>query len=169
MLALRRATPADLAVLRAWDEQPHVRAASGADPGWDWEDDLGREVAWREPLIAELDGRPVGFVEIIDPAEEETHYWGEAEPGLRAIDIWIGDEDDLGQGLGAEMMLQALARCFAGPQVSAVVIDPLASNTRACRFYERLGFRLIEPRRFGDDDCLVYRLDRDDWEAAQRI
>lgn len=44
--------------------------------------------------------------------------------------------------------------------MSAVLIDPLASNTRAHRFYERLGFRLVGPRRFGDDDCLVYRLDR---------
>ncbi len=58
------------------------------------------------------------------------------------------------------MMRLALERCFADPQVSAVLIDPLASNTRAHRFYERLGFRFVERRRFGADECFVYRLDR---------
>ena len=60
------------------------------------------------------------------------------------------------------MMAMALARCFDDPSVSAVLIDPLASNTRSHRFYERVGFRFLEPRRFGDDECSVYRLDRAD-------
>ena len=48
----------------------------------------------------------------------------------------------------------------APPTVTAVLIDPLASNTRARAFYERLGFVAVGPRRFGTDDCVVYRLDR---------
>lgn len=43
------------------------------------------------------------------------------------------------------------------------LIDPLASNTRAHRFYERLGFQCIDRRWFGEDDCFVYRLNRSDW------
>ena len=65
------------------------------------------------------------------------------------------------------MMDLALARCFAAPSVSAVLLDPLASNRDAHRFYERLGFRVVERKRFGDDDCLVYRLDREDWERGR--
>jgi aminoglycoside 6'-N-acetyltransferase len=68
------------------------------------------------------------------------------------------------------MMALALARCFDDPSVSAVLIDPLASNTRAHRFYERIGFRFPERRRFGDDECLVYRLDRADYmQAAEKL
>ena len=52
---------------------------------------------WRELLIAEREGRPVGFVQIIDPLEEETHCSSEVAPDLRAIDIWIGEEQDLGR------------------------------------------------------------------------
>nr|NIL95851.1 GNAT family N-acetyltransferase [Planctomycetales bacterium]NIN07293.1 GNAT family N-acetyltransferase [Planctomycetales bacterium]NIN76393.1 GNAT family N-acetyltransferase [Planctomycetales bacterium]NIP03471.1 GNAT family N-acetyltransferase [Planctomycetales bacterium]NIP67922.1 GNAT family N-acetyltransferase [Planctomycetales bacterium] len=59
-----------------------------------------------------------------------------------------------------------LARCFAAPEVSAVLVDPLASNVRAHRFYQRFGFRLIERRQFGADDCLVYRLDRADFKDS---
>lgn len=61
------------------------------------------------------------------------------------------------------MMQLAIARCFASPAVTAILIDPLASNTRAHRFYERLGFQCIYRRWFGDDDCFVYRLNRSDW------
>jgi aminoglycoside 6'-N-acetyltransferase len=158
-IRLRPATLADAALLRKWDEQPHVLAADPNDD-WNWEVELGRHPDWREQLIAEADGRPVGFVQIIDPQREESHYWGDAPADLRAIDIWIGDEADLGKGWGTRIMALAIERCFAAPSVSAVLIDPLASNVRAHRFYERLGFRFVELRRFGADECFVYRLDR---------
>jgi len=166
-MILRRATLGDLAVLRRWDTEPHVIAASGADDVWDWEGELPRDVPWRELLIAETAGRPVGMVQIIDPAEEETHYWGEIEGGLRAIDIWIGEEGDLGRGFGTTMMQLALERCFSSQDVCAVLIDPLASNTRAHRFYERLGFVAVDRRYFGEDDCIVYRLEREGWRRTR--
>ena len=49
---------------------------------------------------------------------------------------WIGEAADLGRGYGTQMMRLALDRCFAPPEVSAVIIDPLASNTRAIRSEE---------------------------------
>ncbi|CAA9572700.1 Acetyltransferase, GNAT family [uncultured Synechococcales cyanobacterium] len=162
MLHLGSATAADLALLRHWDEQPHV-ITSDPNDDWNWEVELDRTPDWREQLIAEIDARPIGFVQIIDPAREESHYWGNVPADLRAIDIWIGEETDLGKGYGTQMMQLALARCFADPAVMAVLIDPLASNTRAHRFYERLGFQFVEHRRFGKDNCCVYRLNRADW------
>src|SRR5690606_17279329 len=121
------------------------------------------QLSWRHQLIAELDGRPIGFLQIIDPYEEETHYWGEVEQNLRAVDIWIGDSEDLGKGYGTEMMRQALNLIFLDPEVRAVLIDPLESNTRALKFYEKIGFNPVERRLFGQDQCLVYRLNRKDW------
>src|SRR5690606_18872049 len=72
-IALRPASVADLELLRRWDEQPHV-VASDPNDDWEWETELARSPDWREQLIAELDGRPVGFVQIIDPAREESRY-----------------------------------------------------------------------------------------------
>ncbi|MBD0257314.1 MAG: GNAT family N-acetyltransferase [Cytophagales bacterium] len=85
---------------------------------------------------------------------------------LRAIDIWIGEAADLGKGYGMVMMRLALERCFADPAVTAVLLDPLETNRRAHFFYERLGFRFVGKRTFNEDACLVYRLDRPDWEAG---
>lgn len=158
-IILRPATIADAPLLQHWDEQPHI-IESDPNDDWDWETELLRTPDWREQLIAELAGRPIGFIQIIDPAKEETHYWGDVPDHLRAIDIWIGALSDTGKGYGTEMMRLALERCFADATVTAVLIDPLATNTAAHRFYERLGFTFVERRRFGEDDTFVYRLER---------
>ncbi len=159
---LRPATVEDIPLLRYWDEQPHTVAADPNDD-WEWETEIPLQFDWREQLIAECEGRPIGFVQIIDPQREIYHYWGDVPSNLRAIDIWIGEANDLSKGYGTEMMRQALARCFADPNVKAVLLDPLATNTRAHRFYERFGFAFVEARTFGDDDCYVYELLREVW------
>lgn len=159
---LRPATIADLPLVLHWDQQQHV-VDSDPDDDWDWAHELRHTPPWREQLVAEIDGRPLGFVQIIDPAEEETHYWGDVPPGLRAIDIWIGEAADLGRGYGTTMMQLAINRCFSDPSVQAILIDPLASNVRAHRFYERLGFRFVAQIRLGDSDCFVFELRREDW------
>lgn len=169
MITLRPATLADVPLVRHWDEQPHV-IESDPDSDWDWETELAHTPDWREQLVAELDGRPIGFLQIIDPAREEGHYWGDVPHNLRAIDIWIGEPDCLGKGYGTTMMRLAFERCFADPAVTAILIDPLATNTRAHRFYEHLGFQFHEKRNFGDEaDCFVYRLDRTNWTSDEKL
>jgi aminoglycoside 6'-N-acetyltransferase len=94
MIKLRPVTSADLTLLRHWDEQPHIIACDPNDD-WGWEVELDRNPEWREQLIAEIDGRPLGFMQIIDPALEDSHYWGDITENFRAIDIWIGEKTDL--------------------------------------------------------------------------
>jgi aminoglycoside 6'-N-acetyltransferase len=164
-LYLRPANINDLKVLEFWDEQPHNIIADPNDD-WNWAEELLYEPAWRKQLMAEIDGEPIGFIQIIDPAEEESHYWGEIEPNLRAIDIWIGEAQNLGQGYGTQMMKLAIERCFAEPNVQTILIDPLESNVKAQRFYERLGFKFVESRSFGLDNCRVYRLNRSEYNKS---
>jgi aminoglycoside 6'-N-acetyltransferase len=162
MIRFRKATRNDLALLREWDEDPSVIES---DPmgEWDWQGELSKDPGWREFLIAETEGVPIGFLQIIDPMLEESHYWGDIGPGYRAIDIWIGTPAWRNKGFGTAMMREALKRCFAPADVHTVLVDPLQSNTRACRFYERLGFEFVEDRMFDDDACRVYRIDRATW------
>lgn len=167
-VSLRAAIAADRALLEYWDSKPHVIAATGGDDSFDWAIELPRSVGWRELLVAEHRGRPVGFIQIIDPLLEETHYWGDIGPKLRAIDIWIGEESDLGRGFGTRMMHLAIERCFANAEVTAILIDPLERNHGARRFYKRLGFSEVEHRRFGGDDCVVCRLSRETWASLRR-
>lgn len=166
-IKLRPATINDLGLLQYWDKQPHI-IASDPNDDWHWTEELKRNPEWREQLIAELGDRSIGFIEIIDPALEDEHYWGDIEPNLRAIDIWIGEEQDLGKGYGTQMMQLALMRCFQNVAVTAVLVDPLANNTRAHRFYESFSFKFVERRWFGLDNCFVYRLEKRDWQDYMR-
>jgi aminoglycoside 6'-N-acetyltransferase len=168
MLTLRPAVVADIPLLKAWDREDHVIASTTDDPDADeahegvtWEGEIAMQCDVYRYFIAELEDRPIGAMLMIDPHLEPTHYWGAIEPNLRALDIWIGPPDMLGKGYGEAMMRQAIDMCFADSTVTAIVIDPLASNTRAHKFYQRLGFKPIERRLFHDkDDCLVMRLER---------
>lgn len=103
MITLRPATIDDLDILNYWDTQQHV-IDSDPDDEWNWETELLRLPEWRAQLVAELDGTPIGFVQIIDPYLEETHYWGTIAPNKRAIDIWIGEQQYLNKGYGTTMI-----------------------------------------------------------------
>lgn len=161
----RKATIKDLSLLKYWDQQLHVITASGVDDEIEWEIELNSSSPFSEYLIAILNERPIGVVQIIDPANEETHYWGfDVEQNLRAIDIWIGDASDLGKGYGTKMIKLAIELCFSNPQISAILIDPLVSNKDAIRFYERIGFKFLEYRTFGEDECYVMKFERKSFE-----
>ncbi len=156
-MTLRPATIKDLEILKYWDTKQHV-IDSDPDDDWNWGIELARTPEWREQLMAELNGEPIGFIQIIDPHLEETHYWGEVAPTKRAIDIWIGEEYNLNKGYGTKMMEIAIERCFNHPEVDGILIDPLKSNTKAQRFYQRLGFQFLEERKFNGVACVVYEL-----------
>jgi aminoglycoside 6'-N-acetyltransferase len=172
LVRLRPATPDDAPLLTAWDREPHVIACSSDDEtaeaafgGQDWIEEIAAGSPLSFHVVAEVDGRPVGVMQVCDPHLEPTHYWGEIEPDLRAIDIWIGPADALNRGYGTQMMTLAITDAFADPGVKAIVIDPLNTNVAAHRFYERLGFTIVGRQMFDEDDCLVMRLDRATWEA----
>lgn len=159
MIKLRPATIKDLETLSYWDTKQHVIDCD-PDDDWNWEIELQRNPVWREQLIAELNEEPIGMVQIIDPYHEETQYWGNVAPNKRAIDIWIGEEENLSKGYGTIMMKLAIDKCFKNPDVTGILIDPLESNTKAHRFYERMGFEFIEKRIFDETQCHVYELKR---------
>lgn len=162
MVELRPMRVDDVDLLRRWDDDPDVAAAlGGRGADWyDWPAELVRDLPWRELLIAEEKGRPIGFVQLIDAREEESHYWADVKPGTWALDIWIGSPRDRGRGLGAQAVRTAVARIFENTSASAVVIDPQVGNRRAIAFYERLGFERVGEREFDGDRCLVMRLAR---------
>jgi aminoglycoside 6'-N-acetyltransferase len=53
--------------------------------------------------------------------------------------------------------------CCGDPAVKAALVDPMADNVKAHRFYQKLGFQPQGERMFGPDKCLVHRLTREDY------
>ena len=164
-IKLRQATIDDLELLQYWDKQQHI-IDSDPDDDWNWAIELERSPDWREQLVAEINTRAIGFIQIIDPAREETHYWGTVPKNRRAIDIWIGEKQNLSKGYGTEIMTQAIQRCFKHAEVNTIWTDPLESNTAAIRFYKKLGFQFVELRKFGSSMCAVHQLTRSEWKKS---
>lgn len=161
MIKFRHVTIEDLDLLKYWDTKQHVIDCD-PDEDWDWDEELSYDPDWRELYIAELNNKPIGAVQIIDPHLEETHYWGiNVGQNKRAIDIWIGEEYNLNKGYGTIMMHIAIKKCFENEKVKTILIDPLKSNTKAQRFYRRFGFEFIEDRFVEGILCSIYELKRE--------
>ncbi|MCC2605554.1 GNAT family N-acetyltransferase [Planctobacterium marinum] len=164
-MQLRPASIADLEVLQWWHQQAHVVDA-GSDAHYNWQKELQRKPQWREQLMAEEDGQPIGFLQIYDPYDDEAQRWGNVSRRLRAIDIWIGEAENLNKGYGTQMMQLAMALCFANPDVHALLVDPIANNIKAQRFYARLGFKFVESKKIQGESCYVLKIRRDQYEKA---
>ena len=95
----RKATMADLGLLRAWQSRPHVRAWWGeTEPGdtMDFEDT--RVARW----IVGSGGRPFAYMQDYTVRGWEDHHFFDLPKGSRGIDQFIGDPDMTGKGHGTD-------------------------------------------------------------------
>jgi len=141
----RSVTKRDLPLLRRWLEAPHLAEWWG-DP-----DDALAEIAQAmesvetEPLIVELDGRPIAYAQVYDPHMEDGHPYQDQPFGTLGLDISIGDAGLLSKGHGSAI-IAALGHQLFAEGAPRLVIDPDPSNLRAIRAYEKAGFRHFDTR-----------------------
>ena len=135
----------DFPLLRRWLAEPHVAKWWG-DPD---EELQGIEAAMTSaetrPLIVELDGVPVAYLQSYDPHLEPDHLYQDQPAGTLGIDISIGEPDLTGKGHGSAIIRQFCADLFASG-ASRIVIDPDPQNAQAIRAYGKAGFRFLETR-----------------------
>jgi ribosomal protein S18 acetylase RimI-like enzyme len=92
--------------------------------------DLGRVLVAREGSVI------VGHLQLADAAGE-----GEAEVKSLAV-----REDHRGRGIGRMLVERAAAAC-RDEHRSTLLVATAAADTRALRFYQRLGFRFLRVER----------------------
>lgn len=141
-VALEALTRDDLSRIGHWLRAPHV-ARWWNDPP---EIALGEVASHLDstnvaPFLALAGGRPVGYLQIYH-ANPDPFWSGHNLPRETfGIDLFIGEAEAVGRGLGPRFIGLALRRLFATPQVARVQIDPAPSNEAAIRAYEKSGFR----------------------------
>ncbi len=141
----RDVTEADLPLLKRWLAEPHWAE------WWD-EPDAGiadiREAMDSiecEPLIVELAGKPIAYLQAYDPHLEDGHPYQDQPFGTLGLDISIGPAEMLGQGHGSAILGQFVEQLFE-EGCPRVIIDPDPANVRAVRAYEKAGFRAFDTR-----------------------
>lgn len=165
-MQLREATMDDLETLIWWHQQSHIVDA-GPGKDYKWEREINRHPDWRKQYMAIENDEPVGFVQICDPYEEDTGRWENMPHRLRAIDVWIGEPENLSKGYGTKIMLLAMAEAFSDPEVHALLVDPLISNKKAQRFYARFGFKFVETKKIYGESCYILKIRRDQYQQAK--
>jgi RimJ/RimL family protein N-acetyltransferase len=155
-IAFRPLTQEDLAAIHRWLNNPEVARWYGIDPGnkkypsygevvADYEDKLGLD-AGTHAFIMQVDGRDAGYIQCYRIGEYPEYA---AAIGMDAdawaIDLFIGEDDVRGRGLGPALLTRFLAEhVFSRPGVAICLICPDPENTRAVRAYEKAGFRHVK-------------------------
>ncbi len=141
----RAVTPDDLPTIAGWLAEPHMAR-------W-WSDPETEIAAIRdhidgisvEPLIIEMDGRPIGYMQSYDPHLEDDHPYQDQPTGTLGIDLSIGVPELVGKGHGSAIVRQFADVLFA-EGAPRVIIDPDPTNARAIRAYEKAGFTAFDTR-----------------------
>ena len=157
-------------MLHEWLTRPHV-AQWWSDPptAAEMRDEFGPLTipgARDQAYIASADARDIGYIQSYTVMDSGGGWWpDEQDPGARGIDQFLANADQLGQGLGTEMIRAFLLHLFADASVSRVQTDPAPDNARAIRCYEKAGFRRVREVDTPDGPALLMRCDRSSWSA----
>lgn len=141
----RDVTEADLPMLAKWLAEPHLAEWWGDADEAVAEIQEAMESVETEPLIVELNGKPIAYLQSYDPHLEEGHPYQDQPFGTLGMDISIGDPSLVGVGHGSAIVKQFVAQLFE-EGCPRVIIDPDPANARAIRAYEKAGFKAFDTR-----------------------
>lgn len=136
-------TADDLPIFDDWVHRPHVA------PWWHPDETTIPEtldaIEGRDPAdyyVIVVDRQPLGVIQTYSV----SHYpeWEEilrVGGGVAGVDLFIGEEDSIGRGLGPEV-LRAFMRdvVFAQPTTHSCVAGVEPANVRSIRAFEKAGF-----------------------------
>lgn len=163
---------AELALLHGWRQREHVARWWGEPPSLqEVRDEYLPAIRGEEPTEAYLilrEGLPIGFIQTYRLADWSA-FWPEVdEPGAAGMDLFIGEPELIGQGLGPRIIRAFVERVvFARPEIVSCWADPDARNRRSVRAFQKAGFQVIRDV-WSEDAHATERLVRIGREEAQR-
>lgn len=94
------------------------------------------------PCILEYENHPIGYLQyyLADTAE----YQFDGRGKVYALDLFIGEPEYWGKGLGPRFLTLLLQYLFEWKGADWVILDPHVDNLRAIRAYEKVGFRKLK-------------------------
>lgn len=147
-LSFRPLKLADLPLLHQWITRPHVaewwdRPASLAEIVQEYGPLVSGHSTTRPYIVLEGDA-PIGFIQSYVAMGSGDGWWpDEQDPGVRGIDQFLANSDQLSRGLGTAMVRAFVQRLFSDPAVTRIQTDPSPENRRAIRCYEKAGFHAV--------------------------
>lgn len=152
----------DLPLLKSWLAEPHCQ---------EWWSDVDEALAEiqaamdddaTEPMIVELSGKPIAYIQTYDPHMEDGHPYQDQPYGTLGIDLSIGDSANLNKGHGSAIMA-ALVEILFEEGAPRLIIDPDPANIRAIKCYQKAGFVAFDNRTSDYGPALMMALDNPDF------
>lgn len=141
-VSLRPFRDEDIALFETWLYTPHV-AAWYHEP-WDWLNEVKsrqNEFSFLHHLIAELDGKPIGFCQYYEYCESGETWHGDTElDGTYSIDYLIGDAEQLGKGHGREIVRLLVQEIKSCRNAQRIIVQPEPENKASCNTLLSCGF-----------------------------
>jgi len=168
LTSFRPVTPADAPLLFHWRQAPHVarwwniapyEAQTLEEVERELEEDL--RLQEHESLLVLLDGKPVGYAQTYNAGEASGQWWPDEDLSTRGLDLLIGEESLIGQGIGPMVVRALCERLFAEAVVTSIIVDPQPDNRRSIRCFEKAGFVPERELETPDGSALLMRLRRE--------
>ena len=165
VITFRPLAPEDLSTLHEWLGRPHVVEWWGRPPSpAQVEEEFGplmTDQSTTRAYMALAEGRPIGYIQSYVALGSGDGWWSdEQDPGVRGIDQFLANAEDLGRGLGTAMVRAFVERLFADPAVTRIQTDPSPDNRRAIRSYQKAGFHAASEVVTPDGPALLMICDR---------
>ena len=167
-IAFRPLSIDDMQPLFLWLLRPHVAKWYAPPPATFAEvvAKYGPRTARESPVRAYMivvDGREIGYIQCY-PMELFPDYAAQlgCEGGVVGMDLFIGDENFLGWGLGTSAIGRFVKEvALSPPHIPACIAGPLEGNVASIRAFSKAGFRpwKIARNDRGERES-VLRLDR---------
>ena len=118
------------------------------------------------PCFILYQGSPIGYIQYVPLTEEEGTINGlDDSEGAYGIDVFIGEVSLWSQGIGTTALSTLVNYLFEVLGALRLTIDPMVTNHRAIRCYEKCGFRKTkvlpnhEPHEGQRRDCWMMVLE----------
>jgi RimJ/RimL family protein N-acetyltransferase len=159
-IRFRPLAPADLPLLHGWLARPHVAEWWSPTPTLaELAEEYGPLTGGRgstRPYLVLGDGEAIGFIQSYVALGSGDGWWeDEQDPGVRGIDQFLANADQLGRGIGTAMVGAFVRQLFTDPAVTLVQTDPAPDNARAIRCYWKAGFRPVRELVTPDGPALL--------------
>lgn len=150
-ISFQRVDQASYKKVLEWLHKPHVNEFFHGIGLQNTLNDLEAQVSFGAPRwqhwIASVNGVQFGYLitSDVNPEDSQDDRFAqhmELEETAITLDILIGEEGYLGQGLATAMIRAFLLDKFQ--DITKVFIDPEVANTKAIHVYEKVGFRKLE-------------------------
>ena len=157
----------DAPLVFRWRQTPHVarwwniapyEAETVEEIERELEEDL--ELNEHESLLVLLDGTPIGYAQTYNAGEASGDWWPDEDSSTRGLDLLIGEESLIGQGIGPHVVRALCERLFADETVTSIIVDPHPENLRSVRCFEKVGFVRERELQTPDGAALLLRLKR---------